>query len=140
MSLKQARILWPQLGWRPGPNGRAPSFSEGKVAFLVVAPWCPDCRELGPKAHGEAPKDRPVWLVGEFGPEEEVSAFAREFGLGDWPLLLGTSAKDEPSRNEARFRHIREAFGDPRRWGVPLWIEGEIENGWLAATRVRWPE
>lgn len=81
----------------------------------------------------------PIWLVGEFSPSEDTLAFAEEFDLR-WPVLVGTSEKSETARVAARFRQVRSAWGDGRRWGVPLWIEGRIVNGWLEVSRVHWPE
>jgi hypothetical protein len=135
---KAYRLPWAQLGWMPAPSFAAPGHEAGRVAFAMIAPWCPDCRELGPRLRAQAPKGVPVWLVGEFAPREEILAFAAEFGL-DWPVLIGQGAKTEQARIEARFRDIRQSFGDGRKWGLPLWIEGRIEHGWLVAARLRWP-
>lgn len=135
----KCKILWPQLGWRAPKSSREPEFDEGPVGFMVVSPWCPDCHTIAARLaeSGERaiPKGMPVWLVGEFAPEKEVRAFAREYKL-KWPLLFGTPSKDNVSLNEARFRDLRLSAGDTRRWGVPTWIEGEIRNGWLLVERV----
>lgn len=125
-------IPWAQLGWA----GECPP--EGPVAILVIAPWCPDCREHAPRYARSTPRGRRAWLAGEFAPEAEVEAFARELGIG-WPRLQGTHAKTEQARLEARFRQLREAAGDVRKWGVPLWVEGRLENGVLRAERLEWP-
>jgi len=137
------KILWPQLGWRPlGSSPGAvlqPPVTDGTVGFFVVAPWCPDCREAAARLPSTLPEGMPIWLVGEFAPVEETIAFAREFNLS-WPILIGTSEKTEVARNAAKFRQIRSAWGDGRKWGLPLWIEGRIAHGWLEVSRVHWPE
>jgi hypothetical protein len=76
--------------------------------------------------------------VGEFAPRAEVQAFAREYGI-TWPLLFGQARKSEAARNVARFRQVREALGDRRHWGVPLWIQGRLVNGWLEVDEVTYP-
>jgi hypothetical protein len=134
----RTRIVWEQLGWRPAPGVRAPGRDEGPVSLLVIAPWCPDCEEAARELEGVSAAGRPVWLVGEFAEPEDTLAFVRRHRL-DWPVLLGTHRKDEIARNQARFRQLREALGDPRRWGVPTWIEGRLRNGWLEVERLNYP-
>jgi hypothetical protein len=131
------RIPLAQLGWR-ALKGPEPTFNEGPVSLLVIAPWCPDCQEIAAALPKDPAPDRATWLIGEFAPAEDVLLYSDRAGL-QWPILHGTVTKDELARNEARFRHLREAAGDKRRWGVPLWIEGRIENGWLIAAELRWP-
>ncbi len=64
--------------------------------------------------------------MGEFGPVADLEAFAAELG-SEWPLLAGTETKDEMAR------------GDTRRWGLPVWIRGQIRHGWLEVFEVSWP-
>ncbi len=139
MSSEPFSIVWERLGWRPLPGHAAPDPSEGRIALAVVAPWCPDCLEAGHRLLDEAPPGRKCWLVGEFTGAAELQAFAGAFHL-PWPNLLGQREKSEESRQQARFRGIREAWGDTRHWGLPLWIEGELRNGFLFVGSVRWPE
>lgn len=137
-SASKARIHWDQLGWRPSTGVRPPGFNEEGVSILVVAPWCPDCEQAALELKGVSATGKPLWLAGEFAEPADTLAFVKRHGL-DWPVLLGTGSKDEISRNQARFRHLREAFGDTRRWGVPTWIEGRVRNGWLEVTKLDWP-
>jgi hypothetical protein len=143
------QIKWHGLGWWPASServGRAPSplpqaKAGDRVAFLVVAPWCPDCQELvagfekSPWARRVVPER--TWVVGEFDSEASVSEFASVLGL---PLLFGTVEKSVAARNEARFGEIRRYFGDSRTWGVPSWLEAEVQSeGSLLFDRAEWP-
>jgi thiol-disulfide isomerase/thioredoxin len=125
-------ILWDQLEW----TGPAPARDAGPVAFFVIAPWCPDCREAAPRFSKVSPKGVSTYLVGEFSSPEDVAAFAAEYAL-DWPILAGQGEKSELSRQRARFKQLRDASGDERRWGLPLLIVGRLENGWLVADRIQ---
>lgn len=151
--MQHYELSWAQLGWWPFGSdraGRAPPSLPGihpgdRVAFLVVAPWCPDCQELVPAMilDGFAEQALPgkTWLVGEFAPERAVAEFAREREL-HWPLLCGTQEKTEIARMEARFASVRRAFGDTRYWGLPTYIEAVVQPGgssFLIDT-VTWPE
>ena len=133
---REARIRWEQLGWRAPLGGPAPAFNQAPVGFLVVAPWCPDCQELGQAWKALVRPGQACWLVGEFTPESELQAFRQALGV-DWPILLGTSSKTQLAWIEARFRQLRAAFGDSRRWGLPTWIEGRLEHGSLVVTGFR---
>jgi hypothetical protein len=135
------RILWAQLGWREcEPGSKFNPSGAKKVSFLVIAPWCPDCRDGASwfRAQAKKAKGSEIWVVGEFAPLSETLAFKREFGIS-WPALCGTREKSELARNEARFRALREAAGDTRKWGLPLWIQGRLKQGWLTAERLAWP-
>jgi hypothetical protein len=141
-------VSWSALGWNPVPGRESgPGPDAGPVAFVVIAPWCEDCREIAPRLRhwvmqltreSQATGSPLVHLVGEFASVGEITAFAEEFGL-TWPILTGTSEKTEGAREQARFRDLREAWGDPRKWGVPLWIEGRLARGVLAVQSLRWP-
>ncbi len=121
------RMPWAQLGWSPvrGPF----DASDGPLRVLVVAPWCPDCVEVLPVLARALDRGRPV-VAGEFAPVPEFMEFCEKSGVSSAiPLLAGTSFKSEQARNEARFRQLRAAFGDTRKWGVPSLLEGRLENG-----------
>lgn len=128
---KTYKIAWARMGWSLLPGSEMPS--EGPISVLVVSPWCPDCQSLLPKAVKEAPPGMPM-IAGEFAAATEIERFVRDAGIS-WPIAAGTSMKDENSRNLARFREIRQCFGDSRTWGVPTWIEGELKNGWFTVHR-----
>jgi hypothetical protein len=129
MSFK-ADIWFAQLGWTVLRGKFAPV--DGPVEFRVVAPWCPDCEEWGPRLTQGLPVDgRPVVLVGEFATPEAVLAFADRFWPAGFPVLHGTREKSEIARIQARFRQVRAAFGDVRKWGVPSVIQGQLFNGRL---------
>ena len=129
MSFK-ADIWFAQLGWTVLRGEYTPA--DGPVEFRVVAPWCPDCEDWGPKlSQGIPPDGRPVVLVGEFARSEEILAFADRYWPKSLPVLQGTSEKSEIARIQARFRQIRAALGDPRKWGVPSVIQGRLFNGRL---------
>jgi hypothetical protein len=130
---REARIRWEQLGWHPPAGEPGPGLEASNVGFLVVAPWCPDCQDLGSVWKKLQAQSRTCWLVGEFASAGELQEYRGRLGIS-WPFLLGTQSKTELTRLDARFRQIRGAFGDDRRWGVPSWIEGRIEHGWLIAT------
>ena len=129
-----------QLGWK-AELGFLPDREQGAVSFLVVAPWCPDCQEIGEHLRAEKPDPDapPCWLVGEFAPASETLAFAKRHQLR-WPVLSGTNEKSKTAINEAKFTQIRKSMGDSRTWGVPTWIQGQIKNGWLHVERVDWPK
>jgi hypothetical protein len=135
---KSIRLPWIQLGW--GPNGRdgAPAFEQGPLSLVIVAPWCPDCEAVAPGLKEAIPSGHPLWLVGEFASRAEVDTWADRHGL-PWPRLYGETEKSEASRARARFRQLREAWGDSRHWGLPLWIHGRIRNGQLLVEDVTWP-
>jgi len=121
------RISWAQLGWHPVRG----SFeaSDGPLRVLVVAPWCPDCVETLPDLARTLDRGRSV-VAGEFAPATEFMDFCEKSGVSSTiPLLGGTFFKSEQARNEARFRQLRAAFGDTRKWGVPSLFEGRLENG-----------
>lgn len=132
---KGFKICWQDLGWNPLDGAQSLKDDLGAVAFLVVAPWCPDCQEQVSEFYVQAPMDRPVWLVGEFASADDLRKFAQDHGV-HWPMLQGTTSKSEESLNQARFREIRAAFGDTRRWGLPTWIEGRIDGEWLIVERM----
>ncbi len=126
----KADIWLAQLGWT-ALRGQMPR-GDGPVEFRIIAPWCPDCVDWGPEiAHG-LPKDgRAVFLVGEFAQAGEVLEYAKSHWPAELPVLHGTAEKSEIARISARFRQMRAAFGDVRKWGVPTVIQGRLFNGRL---------
>ncbi len=126
----KADIWIAQLGWT-ALRGQMP-LGDGPVEFRIIAPWCPDCVDWGPEIASNLPGDgRAVFLVGEFALASEILAYAERHWPSGLPVLHGTSEKSEIARISARFRQMRAAFGDARKWGVPTVIQGHLFNGRL---------
>ena len=124
-----------QLGWAP-LRGALP-VSDGPVEFRVVAPWCTDCQDWGPRvSEGVQGAEHPIFLVGEFSPAADIMEYTERYWLPGLPVLAGTSEKSEVARIQARFRQLRAAVGDGRKWGVPTVIQGEIRNGRLLVKKL----
>lgn len=136
-------LPWAQLGWSPEDGAAGPLSEDGPIGILVLAPWCPDCIELSHRVKAilrcfsgpRLPFQR-IWIAGEFVAADAMRDWARD---QDWeaPLLFGSREKTETARNQANFRLIRAAAGDGRKWGLPLWIEGELDRGTLNVAGVR---
>jgi hypothetical protein len=77
-----------------------------------------------------------TFLVGEFASPSDIMAFAERYWPGGLPVLAGTSEKSDVARVHARFRQLRTAFGDARKWGVPTVIQGELRNGRLLVKKL----
>ena len=126
-SATSARMPWAQLGWRVLRGGFHPD--DGPLRVLVVASWCPDCIVSLPALAPGLPGQGTV-IAGEFCSVEEIVDFCGKSGVSEEvPLLAGTDVRTEPARIEARFRQLRVAFGDARKWGVPTLLEGRLEHG-----------
>jgi hypothetical protein len=126
----KADIWLAQLGWT-ALRGQMPR-GDGPVEFRVIAPWCPDCVDWGPEVSRNLPGEgRAVFLVGEFAQAREILGYAEKHWPAELPVLHGTTEKSEIARISARFRQMRTALGDARKWGVPTVIQGRLFNGRL---------